>query len=168
MIRESSIESLYNLLDVESFKDFFDKAHDLIHFISPEGTILYVNQSWSKTLEYPQEEIQGSNVYNYVIEDDRDNFTSYRQNVINGGIPVVETIVRFKTKSGSIVSLEGFISLRKDGDIPLYTRGIFRDITAKLENEARLKERELYMDRLLKHAPDAVVVINQEGKVKQT
>ena len=137
MIREPLIENIYNLLNDESFKDFYDKAHDLIHFISPEGTILYVNQSWSKTLEYPQEEIQGSSVYDYVIEDDRDNFKSYRQNVINGGIADVETVVRLKTKSGNIVSLEGFISLRKDGDTPLYTRGIFRDITARLENEVR-------------------------------
>ena len=165
MIREPLIENIYNLLKDESFKDFFDKAHDLIHFISPEGTILYVNQSWSKTLEYPQEEIQGSSVYDYVIEDDRDNFKSYHQNVINGGIADVETVVRLKTKSGNIVSLEGFISLRKDGDTPLYTRGIFRDITARLENEERLKERELYMHTLLRHAPDAVVVIDQEGKI---
>jgi len=157
--------NIYNLLNAESFNDFFDKAHDLIHFISQEGTILYVNQSWSKTLEYPREEIEGSSVYDYVIEADMDSFTSYRQTVINGSIADVETIVRFKTKSGRIVSLEGFISLRKDGDTPLYTMGIFRDITAKLENEARLKERELYMHRLLRHAPDAVIVINQEGKV---
>jgi len=165
VIREPLLENVYNFLNDESFKDFFDKAHDLIHFISVEGTILYVNQSWSKTLEYPHEEIQGSCVYDFVTEDDRDNFRSYRQNVIDGAIANEETVVRFKTKSGRIVSLEGFVSLRKAGDTPLCTRGIFRDITAKLENEARLKERELYMHRLLRHAPDAVVVINQEGKV---
>ncbi len=69
MIRETLTENVYNLLNDESFKDFFDKAHDLIHFISPEGIILYVNHSWSKTLEYTQEEIQGSSVYDYVIDD---------------------------------------------------------------------------------------------------
>jgi two-component system, LuxR family, sensor kinase FixL len=165
VIREPLIENIDNFLNHESFKDFFDKAHDLIHFILVDGTILYVNQSWSKTLEYPMDEIQGANVYDYVVEQDKDGFASYRKHIINGGITDSETVVRFRTKSGSVVSLEGFISVRKDGDKPLYTRGIFRDITAKLENEARLKERELYMHRLLRHAPNAVVVINEEGIV---
>jgi two-component system, LuxR family, sensor kinase FixL len=165
VIREPLIENIDNFLNDESFKDFFDKAHDLIHFILADGTILYVNQSWSKTLEYPMDEIQGSNVYDYVVEQDKHGFASYRKHIINGGITNLETVVRFRTKSGSVVSLEGFISVRKDGNEPLYTRGIFRDITAKLENEARLKERELYMHRLLRHAPNAVVVINEEGIV---
>ncbi len=162
---ETFLENINTFLKDESFRDLFDKAHDLIHFISPEGIILYVNQSWSNTLEYPLEEIQGTSVYDYVIEEDREHFKSYRQNIINRCIDDTERVVRLKTKSGKIISLEGFISVRIDGDKPLYTRGIFRDITAKLENEARLKESELYMNRLFSHAPDAVIVINEAGIV---
>lgn len=149
----------------ESFKDFFDKAHDLIHFISPEGIILRLNQSWIRTLEYRLDEIQGSSIYDHVVEADRADFRSYRENIINGGITGVEKVVRLKTKSGKIVSLEGFISLRTEEGKPVYTRGIFRDITSKLEYEQELKDRELYMHGLLRYAPDAVVVINQEGYV---
>ncbi len=159
------INNFAGLLNEESYKDLFDKAHDLIHFISTEGIILYVNQSWCDTLGYPLDEILGSSVYDYIIEDDRENFIRYRQNIIRGDMKESQTTVRFLTKSGAIVSLEGFVSLRKTNDTPLYTRGIFRDITAKLENETHIREREMYMVQLLENAPDAVIVIDEEGKI---
>ena len=155
--------NIADLLNEESYKDLFDKAHDLIHFISPEGTILYVNQSWNNILGYSLDEIQGSSVYDYIAEEDRDTFIAFRENILKGNPDDAETVVKFRTKYGHNVSLEGFISVRKKDNIPLYTRGIFRDITAKVQNESRLKERESYLVQLLKNAPDAVIVINQEG-----
>ncbi|MEO7264395.1 MAG: PAS domain S-box protein [Ferruginibacter sp.] len=159
------INNFAGLLNEESYKDLFDKAHDLIHFISPEGIILYVNQSWCDTLGYPLDEILGSSVYDYIILEDREGFIGYRQHIMLGNVKESEITVRFLTKSGVIVSLEGFVSLRKTNDTPLYTRGIFRDITAKLQNETHIREREMYMVQLLENAPDAVIVIDEEGKI---
>ena len=40
---------------LETYKDLFDHAYDLIHIVYPDGTILYVNKAWETHLEYAQE-----------------------------------------------------------------------------------------------------------------
>ncbi|MEO7444897.1 MAG: PAS domain S-box protein [Ferruginibacter sp.] len=152
-------------LNEESYKDLFDNAHDLIHFISPEGIILYANQSWCKTLGYPLEKIVGTSVYDHIIQEQKENFILYRENILYTDKMPTEILVNFSTSSGAVVSLEGFVSLRKKNNTPQYTRGIFRDITTRQETEIQIKERERYMAQLLENAPDAVIVINEQGMV---
>lgn len=155
--------AITDLLNEESYKDLFDNAHDLIHIVDLEGKIIYANKSWTNLLEYSLEEVQGTSLYSFVDEDDRLPFIEYRNQIINGGINNKEINIRLRTKSGKKVSLEGFVSLRKKNNFPFYTRGIFRDITSKLENEAQLKEREFNLQQLLLNAPDAIVVINKKS-----
>lgn len=149
----------------ERYKDLFDNAHDLIHFAQPDGSLLYVNPSWMKLLEYSQEEIQGKSVYSFIEQPDRDIFIQYRKDLINGTIKDKEITITAKTKTGKKIKLQGFVSAKiKDGK-PLYTRGIFRDITTKLVNEEKIRERETNFQQLLIHAPDAIIVIDQESKI---
>ena len=39
--------------NLETYKDLFDHAHDLIHIVEPDGTILHVNHAWQKHLGTP-------------------------------------------------------------------------------------------------------------------
>jgi PAS domain S-box-containing protein len=156
----------------EPFKDLFDSAHDLIHFADIDGGLLYVNKSWMKLLEYEEAEIKGRSIFSFVHENDVDNFKQYRQRIINGNIADAEIIITIISKSGSFIKLEGFVSVKVNDGKPIYTRGIFRDVTSKLENEAKLnsfyselKERELNLTQLLIHAPDAIIVIDKVGKI---
>ena len=153
------------VLNEESYKDLFDNAHDLIQILDLDGNLIYANKSWTEILEYSLQEIQGKSIYILVDENDRQKFIDYRNSIINGSPIDKEIIIRFNTKNGKKVSLEGRSSLRKKNAIPYYTRGIFRDITLKLQNELQLKEREYNLHQLLLHAPDAVIVINQESIV---
>ena len=157
---------------LETYKDLFDNAHDLIHIIYPDGTILYVNKAWEKLLEYTQEEVQGSSIYSIVIPQDREAFVGYRQDVIKGISYDKKIEVRLLSKSGREISVEGFVSVRKKDGQALYTRGIFRDISTRIRNERELKllnetliERENNLQQLLAHAPDAVIVIDAESKI---
>jgi PAS domain S-box-containing protein len=154
----------------ETFKDLFDNAHDLIHIVRLDGTLLYVNSAWLRLLEYSQEEVKGMSIYDFVDEPDRSRFIKYRNDIIGGGSDLKELVVRFVTRSGEKVDLEGFVSVKLHENKPQYTRGIFRDITSKLKNEAQLikineelKEREANLQRLLHYAPDAVIVVNAES-----
>lgn len=157
---------------LETFKDLFDHAHDLIHIIDPDGTILYVNNAWEKHLEFTQEEVQSHSIYSIVAPEDRESFMNYRQDVMKSIANDKRVEVRFCSKSGTEITLEGFVSARfKDGKV-LYTRGIFRDISARIHNERELKllnetlkERESNLQQLLTHAPDAVIVIDAESNI---
>ena len=156
----------------EWLKDLFDHAHDLIQIVHLDGKMIYVNNSWAKLLEYSQDEIEGKSIYSFVEEADLSNFFQYRNQVINGVTTDKEIVFNLKTKSGKIVSVEGFISVKLKDETPLYTRGIFRDVTLKLQHEAQLhlyneelKEKEHNLQQLLINAPDAVIVIDQESHI---
>lgn len=158
--------------EFETYKDLFDSAHDLIHLVEPDGRILYVNKAWEKLLGYSQEEIEGTSIYSFVYEPDRPRFTDYRRDVIEGGEKNLEIVVGLITKSKGIVFVEGFVSPKRTNGRTLYTRGIFRDITAKLKNEAELKlangqlrESESNLQQLLFNAPDAIVVIDTQSTI---
>lgn len=157
---------------LETYKDLFDHANDLIHMVKPDGTILYVNRAWEKILEYTQEEIQGCNFYAIVAPEDKEAFIHYRNEVIGGLASDKRIEVRLLSKSGKEIIVEGFVSAREQEGQVLYTRGIFRDISIRLQNERQLqrlnktlKERENNLEQLLTHAPDAVIVIDAASNI---
>lgn len=160
------------LTDEQLLKDLFENAHDLIQIVNLDGTLLYVNNAWAKLLEYSQTEIRGSSIYSFIAEADQSNYKSYRRNVIDGFLSDKPIIFSLKSKSGRTIPVEGIVSVKRENGNPLYTRGIFRDISLRLQNESRLQqlnkelqEREQNLTQLLVHAPDAVIVINSESNI---
>jgi PAS domain S-box-containing protein len=152
------------LLDnLETYKDLFDHAHDLIHVVAPDGSILYVNNAWKNILGYAQEQVEARSIYDFVDQADQDRFISYRKNVIAGEAVDNEIVVNFIASNRNTITLEGFVSAKVIDGKPLYTRGIFRDITLKLQNEAKLREREASLQQLLFYAPDAIIVIDEQS-----
>lgn len=157
---------------LETYRDLFDNAHDLIHIVEPDGQIIYVNKAWERLLGYPQEDIEGKSIYSFIHESDRVSFIEYRNNILRGTIADSGVILRMIASNGAIIYLEGAISSRIADGKTLYTRGIFRDVTERLENESRLtsmhlqlKEREANLDKLLFQAPDAIIVVNSYSKI---
>ena len=153
----------------QTFKEFFDNAHDLIHIVDPDGKIIYVNKSWKTLLNYDLEEVQGASIYSFVSTEDREAFITYRQDVIRGEQHRQVTIALIN-KDGNKVYVEGFVSPKVIQGKVIYTSGIFRDVTARFHNErqlmlinAELKERETSLSQLLFNAPDAVIVANTES-----
>ncbi len=158
---------------LETYKDLFDNAHDLIHVLQPDGTIIYVNNAWRKNSGYSEEEIQGKSIYSLVRVEDRDRFRQYRESILNGSHLDNEITVGLATKTGSIIFIEGAVSAKFVDGKPFYTRGIFRNVTRRLHNEAQLKllneqlrERESNLQQLFFYAPDAIIVIDTESIVR--
>lgn len=157
---------------LETYKDLFDNAHDLIHVIEPDGRIIYVNKAWEAVLGYSQDEIEGKSIYSFVQESDRSAFRDYRNNILTGNYNEKQIVVGLIAKSGDIVYLEGFISSKSVNEKILYTRGIFRDVTSKLQSERQLnsaleqlRERESNLQHLLSNAPDAIIVVDTQSKI---
>lgn len=153
-------------------EDFIENAHDLIHVLHPDGRILYVNKAWTNLLKYSKEEILGNSIYSFIAEADISRYRDYRTAVINGVVSNKEIAFGLKTKTNEIIIVEGIVSTYvKDGSI-LFTRGFFRDVTARVQYEAQLervnnelKERENNLQQLLMNAPDAVIVINENSEI---
>lgn len=157
---------------LETYKDLFDNAHDLIHLVAPDGRVIYVNQAWQSILGYSQNEVQGQSIYSIVHQDDRQRFISYRESALSQQPVAKEILVRFVSKDRRVVHVEGFVSPKIVDGKPAYSRGIFRDVTAKLKNERELilmneelKQREANLRQLLFYAPDAVIVIDSQSRI---
>jgi PAS domain S-box-containing protein len=156
----------------ERYRDLFDHASDMIHIVTPEGKILYVNNAWSNAIGYREDELKGKFIYSFVAEKERTRFEQYRNQVIAGKASQQEIETCFISKSGTEVIAEGSISCRyKDGK-PEYTRGILRNITTRKNNEKKLKffteeliEREENIRQLIQNAPDAVIVIDEHSDI---
>ena len=156
----------------ETFKDLFDNAHDLIHIVHLDGKLMYVNTAWERVLKYSQDEVQLTDISSMVIEQDRERFRTYRGRVIDGQDEGKPIIVGFSSKDGEVIYMEGVVSVKRVEGIPLYTRGIFHDVTRRLKDEAELlsmteqiREREYNLSQLLLHAPDAIIVIDEAGTI---
>lgn len=168
---DQSLETHFK--DPAWLQDLFDHAHDLIQIVQLDGTIKYVNNSWSKLLAYPADEIIGRPIYDFIHDEDRPLYQAYRQQIIEGLTADGPFVFRMVKKNGDNVYVEGAVSAKKADGKALYTRGIFRDITIRIQNEQQLKklneglqERQQNLQQLLLHAPDAMIVIDRESHIR--
>ncbi|MCD6064733.1 MAG: putative Histidine kinase [Flavipsychrobacter sp.] len=156
----------------ERYKDLFDNATDLIHICAPEGEIWYVNNAWTDTLGYTDDETKGSSLYDYVAEQDFPQLKKYRERIIAGHKPAERLIISLVTKDKKLVTAEASITCKFENGKPVYTRGILRNITKRLEYEKqfafytdRIEEQKKNIEQLITSAPDAIIVINEQSKI---
>jgi two-component system, LuxR family, sensor kinase FixL len=167
------LQNLSSLINSDEWlKDLFDHSSDLIQIVSMQGRVEYVNKAWHKLLQYESGDIKNKTIYDFVEPNDIQKFTDYRQKVING--QVLDSPITFNliSKTGEKFTVEGTVSVKTENGSPVYTRGIFRNVSDRIENERQLwqlnqqlTEREYNVRQLLTHAPDAVIVISNEGLV---
>lgn len=148
------------------FKDLFDSTSDLIHFVDIEGKILKTNPAWLKTLEYGIEEVLNQNIFSFISPASHQLFKTYRDLVISkSGVADIE--FEFVTKSGSRVIVEGQVGCVYDQKEPVYTRGVFRNVTAKRETEETLIKHQRRLQTFIENAPSAVVIINEQQIIQE-
>ncbi|WP_276134332.1 PAS domain-containing sensor histidine kinase [Polluticoccus soli] len=167
------LEDKKKLLETEErYKDLFDNATDLIHICAPNGEIWYVNKAWRETLGYSEEDIKGASIYDHVMEKDVAQLKHYRERIISGHQPAERILVSLVAKDKSIIVTEASINCKFEGDTPVFTRGILRNITGRLEYEQklafyteRIEEQKNNIEQIITSAPDAIIVINERSEI---
>ncbi len=122
----------------ERYRDLFENATDLIQSVNIDGSFLYVNEAWRKTLGYNEEDISNLSLWDIVHPDYVPKYKEIFQKVVSGE-PAgnIETV--FITKGGENIIVEGNASCRfKEGEA-VSTRGIFHDITERKQAEEQLQ-----------------------------
>ena len=148
------------------FQDLFENTSDLIHFAGTDGLIRMTNNAWLKTLGYSAGEVQGTEVYQFIHPDCREEFIRHRERVVGTGLRI-QTTTKFIARDGRAVVVEGHISgVFKDGTC-LYTRGVFRNVTLQRAAEQQLEASRKRLAAFFESAPDAVIVISEDDIVHE-
>lgn len=128
-------ESELQHLESETFlQDLFDNSNDLIQSVATDGSVLFVNRAWREALGYTESEIAKLNIFHVIAPDCHEHCRALLQRLMDGEkAPNVELV--FLSKGGRRIEVEGNINVRFEGGRPSNTRGIFRDVTARNENE---------------------------------
>ncbi|MEB3359338.1 MAG: PAS domain S-box protein [Synechococcales bacterium] len=148
-------------------EDLFENANDLIQSVClANGRFEYVNRAWRETLGYSEAEVP----HLTLLEVLHPAYHEHCQNLIRqmqGGtvckLDRMELI--FFTKDRREIQLEGSLNCRLEGDRPVATRAIFRDITERKAAERQLQEREARYRAVMDHASDAIILANAAGRL---
>jgi len=142
------------------FKDLFENTSDLIQFLTIEGNIELVNPAWLTTLNYQFYEVVGRSIYDFIHPPCIEEYKLIRNTVITTK-ESAEFVTTFMTKNEQEVIVEGQLGCSYTKDRPVYTRGVFKNITAKKIAEKKIEESEKRLKTFFRSGPDAVIVINE-------
>jgi len=152
----------------EMFRNMSESVLDGLIMIDNEGSISFWNKAAQKIFGYSYQEVVGKDVH-YLLapqrfhEDYQKGFASFKKKGTGNAV-------------GKIVQLE---ALKKDGtEFPIelslsslqlhgkwHAIGVVHDITQRKKIELEIKTRRKYLEGLLAAAPDAIVTIDEKGKI---
>ena len=146
----------------ERYRDLFENANDLIQSVYPDGRIAYANRTWRETLGYSAEEIPTLHIREIIHPDSFDHCMQAFQELLTGSeLDYLEAT--FVTKDGRRVEVEGSVNcLFQDGK-PVSSRGIFRNVTDRKEEERKRRESEARYREILENVHDLIQLVRPDG-----
>ena len=109
-------------------------AQDMIQSVGPDGRFFYVNRRWLGTLGYKQADVSALNLFDIIHEESLQHCMETFQRVMAGEhVGMIDAI--FRTSDGRKLYVEGIVDCKMEDGKPLYTRGVFKDITERKRNE---------------------------------
>ncbi|MEM9540935.1 MAG: PAS domain S-box protein [Cyanobacteria bacterium P01_E01_bin.42] len=151
----------------EELRDLFDNANDLIQSIDLEdGRILYVNRAWRNALGYDEGELAELSIFDVMAAECKKHYQIAFQQFKSAQVTKIDRVeLTFVTKAGHPVILEGSINARWESGLPISTRGIFRDVTARKQAEGKIKQQlsaiEAAADGIAILQNDTYIYLNQ-------
>lgn len=145
-----------------------EAAVDGIIVIDADGVVQTYNKACESIFGYSAEEVIGCNVSMLMPSPDRERHDSYMARYRRTGERKVIGIGREvcgRRKDGSVFPMELSIAEVRRGDDHVFV-GLVRDVTLRKGREAELQEREARIRSILDTAPDAIVVIDETGKIE--
>ena len=166
------------------YADLIEHGNDLIQSVAPDGSYLFVNPAWRKTLGYSEEEVQSLSMTDVIHPDNLEHCMNIFKRLMSGeAVDRIEAV--FQTKDGRSIFVEGSISCSFDDGAPIATRGMFTDVTdrkrwersqvearEKLERSVEERTQDLAtltedLRRIIETANAPIFGIDTEGRVNE-
>lgn len=147
----------------EKYREIVENISDVVHTSDYKGHFTYINPACKKLTGYSQNEIIGKHFSEIVAPEWRDRVAEFYFNQFKNKID--ETLFSFPilTKSREEKWVEQTVMQLREGNRITGHKSIMRDITERKAAEQKLKESEGQLQTIFNEAPDALIVINDEG-----
>jgi two-component system, LuxR family, sensor kinase FixL len=145
-----------------------EAAVDGIIVIDADGHVQTYNKACERLFGYAAADVIGKNVKMLMPSPDHERHDNYLDNYKRTGVRKIIGIgreVTGKRKDGSTFPMDLSVAEVRQGDDHAFV-GIIRDITERKRAEAELREREARLSTILDTAVDAIIVIDEAGKIE--
>ncbi len=140
----------------------FALSPDLLAVATPEGALLQVNPAWREVLGWDEAQLLAHPFYELIHPEDLAHTRAHLLGLPEGGA-VGGLRNRQRHADGGWRWIEWSNRLGRDGR--LFASG--RDVTAQIENEARLRSQEQKIRLLIEHANDAFLGMDRHGLITE-
>jgi PAS domain S-box-containing protein len=127
--------------------------------VDSEGRFLFVNETWRETLGYSTNELELLKLWDILAEECIATCSEHFKQVMQG-TSFDDLDVIFKAKDGRRVYLNGHASCVFEGDKPLYTRTLLRDVTEERSIRSTLHSQQERYRAILNNAATGIAVVS--------
>lgn len=134
---------------------------DIVYSLDPQGKVLSVNRAVQAILGYEPGELIGTSVFELVHPEDRPQVRASFAEAFSAGDEGVRMVeFRMLGKSGQIRHFEVNRRVLFDGERPLRSEGIARDVSERKRLEEQL---HLYRE-VITHSQDPIAILDAQGR----
>ena len=150
-------------------RDFLKKARYLIQSADMQGRLLFVNETWRRTLGYDEADLlAGLTIQDLLAPETRDEGLRQLDPLIDGVAPVHSRNIelRLVAKDGRRVTVAGEADCRIVDGAPVATRAIFRDVSAQRIEEERARHAEAQYHAVVDVLREGIAIVSASGVVE--
>ncbi|UTW06122.1 PAS domain S-box protein [Pseudomonas benzenivorans] len=154
-------------LSQQRFSSAFSTAPQGMALVSPQGHWLEVNDQLCHMLGYSREELLRTDFQHITHPDDLQLDLQNVEDLLLGRINAYQMEKRYLNKRGGTVWALLSVSLVRDAQgRPVHFVSQIQDFSERIAAERALREREDYLRTLLENVLDAIVTIDQFGRIE--
>jgi len=149
-----------------TMKTVLNTLQDSFFEADEKGTITYANRAFIKALEFTRwEDVQGKNFRNFTDRKSvREIYEKFKL-LYETKRPLEPFEYNYRTRDGRALIGETTVSPIMDGDKVIGSRGLIRDITARVNAEKEILRQKDLLDSLLQQSPIAMVINDMEKRI---
>jgi len=148
----------------ERYKTAIERATDVVYMLSPDGTIISLNQAFETITGWSRTEWIGQSFLGLIHTDDLPKAAELLQCVFQGEQSSTFEL-RILSRNGQYVFGECSATPQIENSRVAAIYGMVRDVTARKRIEDVLRRSEERFRNLAETAPDAILIIDEVGHI---
>ncbi|PZO84019.1 MAG: PAS domain-containing sensor histidine kinase [Micavibrio aeruginosavorus] len=159
-------EKLFNALRKAEKENraVIDAVSDIIFETSPDGTILFLNDTWEKITGFPPDRSIGRSIFDLLyLQDQAEQRNNFAQ-MAKGRKQSYRAFTRLRTAEGTFRAVELAVSMtRQDENRELRIVGTITDVEERRRAERALSEAEKKFRAIVENSPSGIYQVTPEG-----